>query len=85
MHLKIPKISHDETVSAFIKGLRFHETLWSKLLHKRPSTVAKLLAIAKNYANTDDAEKLIRQRLQMKSTERLASPTRRQSRPPRAV
>jgi len=25
MRLKIPKISHDEAISAFIKGLRFHE------------------------------------------------------------
>ena len=61
MRLKIPKISHDEAISAFIKGLCFHEGLWSKLLHKRPSTVAELLATAKNYANADDAEKLIRE------------------------
>jgi len=63
MHLKIPKISHDEAISAFIKGLRFHEALRSKLLHKRPTTVAELLATAKNYANADDAEKLIREDL----------------------
>ena len=31
MCLKIPKISHDEAISAFIKGLRFHEALRSKL------------------------------------------------------
>jgi hypothetical protein len=61
MRLKIPKISHDEEISAFIKGLHFHEALRSKLLHKRPSTVAELLATAKNYADADDAEKLIRE------------------------
>ena len=61
MRLKIPKISLDEAISAFIKGLRFHEALRSKLLCKRPTTVAELLATAKNYADADDAEKLIRE------------------------
>jgi len=60
MRLKIPKISHDEAISAFIKGLRFHEALRSKLLRKRSTTVAELLATAKNYADADDTEKLIR-------------------------
>ena len=60
MRLKIPKISHDEDISAFIKGLRFHEALRSKLLQKRPSMITELLATAKNYADTDDAEKLIK-------------------------
>ena len=61
MRLKIPKISHDEAISAFIKGLHFHEALRSKLLRKRPTTVAELLATAKNYAYADDLEKLIRE------------------------
>jgi len=61
MRLKISKISHDEAISAFIKGFHFHEALRSKLLRKRPSTVAELLTTTKNYANTDDAEKLIRE------------------------
>jgi len=60
MRLKIPKISHDEAISAFIKGLRFHEALRNKLLRKRPTTMVELLATAKNYADADDAEKLIR-------------------------
>jgi len=60
MRLKIPKISHDEAISAFIMGLRFHEALRNKLLRKRPTTMAELLAAAKNYADADDAEKLIR-------------------------
>jgi hypothetical protein len=37
MRLKIPKISHDEAISTFIKGLRFHEALRNKLLRKRPT------------------------------------------------
>jgi hypothetical protein len=61
MRLKIPKISHGEAISAFIKGLRFHEALRNKLLRKRPTTVAELLATAKNYADADDVEKLIRE------------------------
>ena len=61
MRLKILKISHDEAISAYIKGLRFHEALRSKLLRKRLITVAELLATAKNYADADDAEKLIRE------------------------
>ena len=61
MRLKISKISHDEAISAFIKGLCFHEVLRSKVLRKRPTTVAKLLATAKNYADADDTEKLIRE------------------------
>lgn len=52
--------SHDEAISAFIKGLHYHEAPRSKLLRKRPTTVAELLATAKNYADADDAEKLIR-------------------------
>jgi len=61
MRLKISKISHNDAISAFIKGLCFHEALRSKLLRKRPTTVAELLAMAKNYADADDAEKLIRE------------------------
>ena len=64
MHLKIPKISHDKAISAFIKGLRFHEALRSKLLRKRPTTVAELLTTAKNYADADDIENLIREDVQ---------------------
>jgi hypothetical protein len=61
MRLKIPIITHDEAVSTFIKGLRHHNALKSKLLQKRPSTVSELLATAKNYADADDAEKIIRE------------------------
>jgi hypothetical protein len=61
MHLKIPRITHNEAVSAFIKGLRHHNALKSKLLRKWPSTVSELLATAKNYADADDAEKIIKE------------------------
>jgi hypothetical protein len=60
MHLKIPKISHDEAVSAFIKGLHHHDTLRSKLLRKRPTMVFELLATAKNYADANDVENIIK-------------------------
>jgi hypothetical protein len=56
MCLKIPKISHDEAISAFIKGLRHHDALRSKLLQKQPTTVSELLATTKNYTNADDAK-----------------------------
>ena len=48
MRLKMPKIAYHEAIFAFIKGLHFHEALKSKLLHKRPTTVTELLAMAKN-------------------------------------
>jgi hypothetical protein len=60
MRLKIPRITHDEAVSTFIKGLRHHDALRSKLLQKQPSTVSEILATAKNYTDADDAEKIIR-------------------------
>jgi hypothetical protein len=47
MRLKIPRITHDEAVLAFIKGLRHHNALRSKLLRKRLSTVSELLATGK--------------------------------------
>ncbi|XP_021309076.1 uncharacterized protein LOC110432630 [Sorghum bicolor] len=75
MHLNIPKISHDKAISAFIKGLHFHEALRSKLLCKRPTTVAELLATAKNYANANDAEKLIRE--DVRGTQQNNQPPRR--------
>jgi len=61
MRLKISKICHDEAISAFIMGLCFHEALRSKLLRKTPTTVVELLTMDRNYADADDAEKLIRE------------------------
>jgi hypothetical protein len=57
MHLKIPKISHDEAVSAFIKGLRHHDALRSKLLRKWPTMLSELLATTKNYTDTDELKR----------------------------
>jgi len=75
MRLKTPKISHDKTILAFIKGLCFHEALRSKLLRKRTTTVAELLTTAKNYANIDDAKKLIRE--DIRGTQQNKEPPRR--------
>jgi hypothetical protein len=61
MRLKIPRITHNKAVSAFIKGLRHHDALRSKLLQKWPSMVSELLATAKNYADADDAKKIIKE------------------------
>jgi hypothetical protein len=61
MRLKIPKISHDEAVSAFVKGLHHHDALRSKLLQKWPTTVSELLATTKNYTDIDDAVKIIKE------------------------
>jgi hypothetical protein len=61
MRLKIPTITQDEAVLAFIKVLCHHDALRSKLLQKWPSTVFKLLATVKNYADADDAKKIIKE------------------------
>jgi hypothetical protein len=57
MCLKIPKISHDEAVSAFIKGLHHHDAFRSKLLWKWLTMVSELPATTKNYVDTDDTKK----------------------------
>jgi hypothetical protein len=59
MRIKVPSISDNEAIEAFITGLRFHDALRDKLLRKRPELVTALLAIAKKYANADDAKKII--------------------------
>ena len=59
MRIKVPSISDNEAIEAFITGLRFHDALRDKLLRKRPESVAALLATAKKYADTDDAKKII--------------------------
>jgi hypothetical protein len=61
LRLKIPRINHDEAVLEFIKGLRHHGAVRSKLLPKQPSMVSELLATAKNYADADDTEKIIKE------------------------
>ena len=59
MHIKVPSISDNEAIEAFITGLSFHDALRDKLLRKRPKSVIVLLATAKKYADTDDAKKII--------------------------
>jgi hypothetical protein len=74
MRLKIPRITHDEAVSAFIKGLHHHDALRSKLHQKQPSMVFELLATTKNYADVDDADKIIKE--DMRGSSRLEHPPR---------
>ena len=59
MRIKVPSISDNEAIEAFITGLRFHDALRDKLLPKRPKSVIALLATAKKYADADDAKKII--------------------------
>jgi hypothetical protein len=79
MRLKILRITHDEVVLAFIKALRHHDTLRSKLLRKQPSTVSELIATAKNYADADDAEKIIKE--DVGGSSRPEHPPRRDEKP----
>jgi hypothetical protein len=59
MRNRIPRITDNEAIEAFITGLCYHNDLRDKLLHKRPITVVNLLTTAKKYADTDDAKKLL--------------------------
>ena len=59
MRIKVPSISDNEAIEAFITGLCFHNALRDKLLRKRPESVTALLATAKKYVDADDAKKII--------------------------
>ena len=59
MRIKVPSISDNEAIEAFVTGLRFHDALRDKLLRKRPKSVTALLATAKKYVDVDDAKKII--------------------------
>jgi hypothetical protein len=59
MGIRIPRITDNEAIEAFIIGLRYHNDLRDKLLHKWPITVVDLLTTAKKYADTNDAKKLL--------------------------
>jgi hypothetical protein len=52
--ISIPNINNDEAISAFIRGLRYHDTLRTKLLHKRPESVQNLM-VAKKWADANEA------------------------------
>jgi hypothetical protein len=56
MRIRIPKITDNEAIEAFITGLRYHNDLRDKLLHKRPITVVDLLTTAKKYADAHDTK-----------------------------
>jgi hypothetical protein len=59
MRIRIPRITDNEAIEAFITGLRYHNDLRDKLLRKRPIMVVDLLTAAKKYADADDAKKLL--------------------------
>jgi hypothetical protein len=59
MCIRIPRITENEAIEAFITGLRYHNDLKDKLLHKQPITVVDLLTTAKKYVDDDDAKKLL--------------------------
>jgi hypothetical protein len=45
--ISISNINSDEAICAFIRGLRHHDALRTKLLHKRLDSVQDLLIVAK--------------------------------------
>jgi hypothetical protein len=53
--ISIPNINNDEAISAFIRGLRHHDALRTKLLRKRPDSVQDLFTVAKKWADADEA------------------------------
>jgi hypothetical protein len=57
--IRIPRITDNKAIEAFITGLRYHNDLRDKLLHKRPIMVVDLLTTAKKYADVNDAKKLL--------------------------
>jgi hypothetical protein len=59
MRIRIPRITDNEAIEAFITSLSYHNDLRDKLLHKWPITVVDLLTIAKKYADVDDTKKLL--------------------------
>jgi hypothetical protein len=56
MWISIPNINSDEAISTFIRGLRHHDALRTKLLRKRPDSVQDLLMLAKKWADADEAD-----------------------------
>jgi hypothetical protein len=54
--ISIPNINNDEAIFVIIRGLRYHDTLRTKLLHKRLESVQDLLMVAKKWANADEAD-----------------------------
>jgi hypothetical protein len=59
MRIRIPRITDNEAIEAFITGMRYHNDLRDKLLRKWPLTVLDLLTTAKKYADASDVKKLL--------------------------
>jgi hypothetical protein len=59
MRIRIPRITDNEAIEAFITGQRYHNDLRDRLLRKWPITVVDLLTTAKKFADADDAKKLL--------------------------
>jgi hypothetical protein len=59
MRIRIPRITNNEAIEAFITGLRYHNDLKDKLLRKWPIMVVDLLTTAKKYADADDTKKML--------------------------
>jgi hypothetical protein len=59
--ISIANINNDEAISVFIRGLRHHDALRTKLLRKRPDSVQDLLMVAKKWADADEADQQIKE------------------------
>jgi hypothetical protein len=59
MRIRIPRITDNEAIEAFIIGLRYYNDLRDKLLCKWPITVVDLLTTTKKYVDADNANKLL--------------------------
>jgi hypothetical protein len=59
MRIRIPRITDNEAIEAFVTGLHYHNDLRDKLLRKQPLKVVDLLTTAKKYVDADDAKKLL--------------------------
>ena len=53
----IPNIEDSEAISAFTRGLHHHQELRSKLYHKIPQTINKLLKVANLYAYSEEVDR----------------------------
>jgi hypothetical protein len=54
--ISIPNINNNEAISTFIRDLRHHDALRTKLLRKRPDLVQDLLMVVKKWADADEAD-----------------------------
>jgi hypothetical protein len=61
MRISIPNINSDKAISAFIRDLRHHDALRTKLLRKWPDSVQDLLMVAKKWADTNEVDQQIKE------------------------